>query len=266
MLNKNSPQNISLSKKSDNSNNFPKKNQEVSQQPDVLQKIEIQDKEEKGTKTLHSVASFLGLLAVLAGSIILFNTIGEDKIQRWVNMGGIWGPVLFVLIHALSIVFAPFEGSFLMLSSGRIFGNYWLAVFYVIIAGLIGSTANFWLARKFGQDLVKRIAGKKALESINNYSQKVDEHPILLVPLMATGLFDIIGYAAGLSRVRYQNFLFAVLISSFINVPIYVAVGNNLIGNKQALLWVGILVLVTILAYFIIKFILNKLKNKDLAK
>ena len=218
--------------------------------------------QEREENTLHSILSFLVLLMVLAGSIVLFNTIGEDRIQKWVSSGGVWGPVSFVVIHALSIIFAPFEGSFLMLSSGKIFGNFWLAVFYVILAGLLGSTINFWLARRFGQAVVKKVAGKAALETINKYSQKVDEHPILLVPLMATGLFDVVSYAAGLSRVKYRNFLIAICISSSINVPIYVAVGSNLIGNRQALFWVGALVVFVVVTYFLVKFVWYKINKK----
>jgi uncharacterized membrane protein YdjX (TVP38/TMEM64 family) len=224
--------------------------------------MEDKKKPNKKSETLHSIVSLLALLVILAVSIILFNLIGEDKIQKWVSMGGIWGPILFICIHALSIIFAPFEGSFLMFSSGRIFGNYWLAVFYVIVAGFLGSSVNFWLARKFGQKVVKKVAGKKALAVINEYSQKVNEHPVWLVPLMATGLFDIVSYAAGLSKIKYRNFLIAISLSSIINVPIYVAVGNGVIGNKQALPWIIGLVLLTVLFYFIIKFILNKLNPK----
>ena len=46
-------------------------------------------------------------------------------------------------------------------------------------------------------------------------------------------MFDIMGYVAGLTKLKYRNFLLAVSLSSIINVPIYVAIGKGFIENPN---------------------------------
>ena len=66
---------------------------------------------------------------------------------------------------------------------------------------------------------------------------------------MASTLFDIMGYAAGLSGIKYNKFLIAIIISSCVNVPIYVALGDNLLDNKEAIWWIVGMVLAIMIFY-----------------
>lgn len=206
------------------------------------------------SKELFGITIYLIILGAITWG---FSTIGVDKIKEIINSGGIWSPLLFILFHTLTIIVAPFEGSFLMLASGTLFG-FWLGVLYTIIAGVLGSSINFWISRIFGIKLVEKLIGHKAVENLNKISDRLDEHPILLIPLMATGLFDIVGYAAGLTKVKYKNFLIAVGFSSLINVPIYVAVGRGLIEGDNTFFWLIVGVGVATTVYFVLKYLQKK--------
>ena len=131
------------------------------------------------SKELFGIAIYLIILGTITWG---FSTIGVDKIKEIVNSGGVWSPLLFILFHTLTIIVAPFEGSFLMLASGTLFG-FWLGVLYTIIAGVLGSSINFWISRIFGIKLVEKLIGHKAVENLNKISDRLDEHPILLIPL-----------------------------------------------------------------------------------
>lgn len=203
------------------------------------------------------------LVGILIYAIILglitwgFSRIGVEKIQQIITAGGIWSPLLFILFHTLTIIVAPFEGSFLMLASGTLFG-YWLGVLYTIIAGFIGSSVNFWISRLFGTKIVEKLIGHDGVTKLNNLSDRLNDHPILLIPLMATGLFDIVGYAAGLTKVEYKKFLIAVSFSSLINVPIYVAVGRGLIEGDNTFIWLFVAILLVISIYVLLRFLQKK--------
>jgi uncharacterized membrane protein YdjX (TVP38/TMEM64 family) len=199
-------------------------------------------------------------VSVLIGTVILFQSVGVESIAAWVRSLGFFGPFLFVLIHTLSIVIAPLEGSVLMLASYGIFGNFWIAVGVVIVGGLMGSSINFWIARHYGKARIRKIIGPKMTTQIDRYTHLIDDHPLLLYPFMATTLFDIIGYAAGLTHIKYSRFMIAVLVSSLINVPIYVAIGAAFLNPRQGyevMLVAGVVFIVLSLAAYLIKKYLN---------
>jgi len=203
------------------------------------------------------------LLALIIYAIILglitwgFSRIGIENIKNIITAGGIWSPLLFILFHTLTIIVAPFEGSFLMLASGTLFG-YWLGVIYTIIAGFLGSSINFWISRVFGTKIVEKLIGHNGVNDLNKISHTINAHPILLMPLMATGLFDIIGYAAGLTKVKYQKFLIAVSFSSLINVPVYVAVGRGLIEGDNTVIWLFVAILLFVSIYILLRYLQKK--------
>jgi uncharacterized membrane protein YdjX (TVP38/TMEM64 family) len=212
-------------------------------------------------KHFRELLVFLVLIIFIFGTVYTFQSFGVDKIEQYIAGAGLWGPLFFILIHASTIVVAPFEGSFLMITSGVLFG-YWPGVAYTIIAGFIGSSINFWLSRRFGSKIVQKLIGKKGVEKINQISDYVDEHPVVLIPLMASTLFDLVGYAAGLTRVKYKNFLIAVAVSSVINVPIYVAVGRGFIRGENSLLWLVVGVSVVVSVYFLYRYLAKKIFSK----
>lgn len=183
-----------------------------------------------------------------------FSKIGIDNIKEIISKGGLLSPILFIIFHASTIIVAPFEGSFLMLASGTLFGYFW-GVVYTIIAGFLGSSVNFWISRIYGIKIVEKLLGHKVIENINKLATRINEHPILLIPLMATGLFDIVGYAAGLTKIEYKKFLIAVSFSSLINVPIYVAVGRGLIEGDNTFVWLAVGIILAIVIYYLLKYL-----------
>ena len=165
---------------------------------------------------------FIFSLALIA---YIFQIVGIDSITSFIESLGVFGPIIFILIHALSIVAAPLEGSVFMFVSGSLFG-FLPGSLYVIIAGILGGSINFWLARRLGRKFLENRLSKESREKIDKYSDIVSNRPYLLIPLMLTGLFDILGYACGLSRIRYRSFLIAVSVSS-LSVPFYVYFGEQ---------------------------------------
>ena len=219
-----------------------------------LQKIDV--KKEK-PNYWSIVVLILSVLIITT----IFQWIGTDNIKEFIEDSRHLGPLLFILMHTFSIVAAPLEGSVLMIASSQLFG-FWQAVLYVIIAGILGSSINFWLARIFGNRLLKTFLSKKRQIQIAKYSKKIDDNIFVLIPLMFTGLFDILGYTAGFSEIKYSKFLIAVLISS-ISVPFYVLAGNFAFGfNWQTLSIAGMLILSIIFGFIFYKRAFTDKKEK----
>lgn len=210
--------------------------------------------------TVSTILLFGGFLT------FLIRTIGANELREIVQQAGVFGPIIFILIHAITIMITPGGGGVvLILSSGTLF-DFWPGLFYSILSASIGASGNFWIARKFGKNLIGRIVSTQTLAKLDPITKRVNSgSPFLLVPIFSTSAFNLSCYAIGLTKIKYSKFISAVLISSAINAPIYVATGSSLIqgqGFWQYLTLPSVLVL-AILTYFIEEKLKKKWKKRS---
>lgn len=179
------------------------------------------------------------LKAIIAPTLIIsalifaysnFTKIPPEQIKEFINRGGVWSPLVYMLFHVLTIIFSVIGGgSFLVFSSGILFGV-WPGIFYSILSAFIGASINFWLARYFGQKVIKNIIGEENMQKIYKVTSRItDKNPVILVPLMLTSAFNFVCYASGLTDIKYSKFMTSVAITSLVSIPVYVAIGSSLI-------------------------------------
>ena len=182
--------------------------------------------------TIHKKEGILTLLTgvlVAVGVFAFIRSVGGDNLRTIVNSTGSLAPLVFIILHALTVIFSPFGGGgVLILSAGVLFGA-WLGMIYFILGAFVGALVNFYLGRVFGVRLLKYILGADNLEKTRSLATKLtaNSRVILLIALMSTSAFNVLCYACGLSKMKFRNFAIAVVISSLINTPIYVIVGQT---------------------------------------
>ena len=110
--------------------------------------------------------------------------------------------------------------------------NYFLIVFTVVSATLIGSTILFTLANKFGQKLLKKY-GKyikitpEKIKKIDKWFEKYGGWAIVIGRLIP-GLRIVTPIVAGLFGVSYKTFWVYTTIAAFIWTNIYFILGRFL--------------------------------------
>lgn len=162
-------------------------------------------------RTAVAVGLFI-LLVVGAGLVFLWNpTLGSaNDILTWLEARGHWAPmfvILLMIVHSL----VPFPAELLALCAGAIFGAVWGAVL-IWSGAMLGAILAFWLARAFGQEVVNRTLSKSHRDTLANWSAQQGTTALLIsrfIPLIA---FNLINYAAGLSRVRFTTFLWTTAV------------------------------------------------------
>lgn len=96
-------------------------------------------------------------------------------------------------------------------ANGLAFGAFWgglLSIFGATVAAAI----SFYLARALGRSPVEAIIGKAGLESADRWFARWDAYAVLVARLVPVISFDVISFAAGLSRMRFPGFLVATII------------------------------------------------------
>lgn len=173
------------------------------------------------------------LLAILCAVIIyicmalIFNFIGLENAKNWISKAGVWAPVVFIALCAISLVFAPLSGSSLFVAGGALFGKE-AGFILSFIASIIGCSTNFWISKKFGRRVVYRLLGKDNLEELDRFISKLKSRRSILYMIFIMPLSqDIVSYAVGLTKVKYTHFLISLILSATFVVAGYIYIGTS---------------------------------------
>ena len=175
------------------------------------------------------------LLAIICAVIIyismalIFKSVGLENVQNWIKTTGVWAPIIFVILCAISLVFAPLSGSSLFVVGGALFGKE-LAFILSFIASIIGCSTNFWISKKFGRRVAIRLLGEDNLEELDKLISKLKSRRSILYLIFIMPLSqDIVSYAVGLTKIKYTHFLISLIFSTTAVVGGYIYIGTNLL-------------------------------------
>ncbi|HSH79479.1 MAG TPA: TVP38/TMEM64 family protein [Herpetosiphonaceae bacterium] len=148
---------------------------------------------------------------------------------------GVWAPVVSALLMILQALAAPLPGFLLAFANGLAFGAFWGGMLSFVSAAL-AATISFWLARALGRPPVEALVGKAGLEQADRWFARWGTYTVLIARLVPIVSFDIISYAAGLTPMRFRNFLGATLLGMAPATFLYAYLGEQAPQYVQVLL------------------------------
>lgn len=155
----------------------------------------------------------IGLLGVWQFAPAVFadlrSLMDGDRVEMLVARAGLWGPVLIVTLMTLAVVASPIPSAPIALAAGAAYGHVWGTV-QVVIGAELGALIAFGLARVLGHDVLRRVFGDRVDAGLLG-SQAALTATVFASRLMPFVSFDMISYAAGLSRLRAWRFALATL-------------------------------------------------------
>ena len=166
---------------------------------------------------------------------------------------GIYAPIGIFVLRSSSIIIPALPGTAYSILAGAIFG-FKKAYILICLADLFSCTICFFLARKYGKDFLRNLAGKKFIYRIESFSKKrVENNIFIMTTILMTGFFDFACYTIGLTKTKWVKFLIALIISIIVsNIPI-VAFGAGILSEGKKIL------LLAIVGMIILSFINSKL-------
>jgi uncharacterized membrane protein YdjX (TVP38/TMEM64 family) len=155
----------------------------------------------------------IGLLAVWVFAPSVFtearDLLEPERVKILVARAGLWGPVVIVTLMTLAVVASPIPSAPIALAAGAAYGHVWGTVM-VVIGAELGALIAFGLARVLGHDALRRVFGNKVDAGLLG-SQNALTAMVFASRLMPFLSFDMISYAAGLSRLHAWRFAIATL-------------------------------------------------------
>lgn len=126
-------------------------------------------------------------------------------------------PLGFILLRAVPVIVAPIPGVAFDLLGIALFG--WkLGLVLALVGGHLGAITAFYIARRYREAVVRYVAPLRTLHRLeDHYSERQKFLILIAVRFITSPVFDYVNYAAGLTKMRFRNYL----LSTFIGVLPY---------------------------------------------
>lgn len=164
------------------------------------------------------------VVALLSPSI--FSILENGPIHSLIDGAGIFGPLVYMAILVVAVLISPFPLTPLMIIAVLLFGPVKTAI-YSAIGGTIGSLLAFRIGRAYGRAWVEKRFGKVS------FTEKLHPRKVALAIIVGRILpydgADIIGYGAGLTRIKTRHFLLASVFGGLPGLIVFAAIGGSLV-------------------------------------
>lgn len=176
---------------------------------------------------------------------------------------------LFIIAFLAAFIIPIPSGNILMIASGFASTGY-LNIFWIIIisiaGNILGDNLGYFLARKYGQEVLSRIGFRRILESktLKKIEIKFNEHPGFII---LSSRFEVlstlsVNLLSGISKTNYKKYLLFESIGSIMQVTFYSMVGylfvTSLGSFNRELSWIIFIVFVVIV---VIVFLNKRIKK-----
>ena len=180
---------------------------------------ECEYSEDKSSEKMYKKMSVFLLIIVLALLAVLIKAYldGEfrsvDTVRDYISRYGMFGPIVLTFIQAMQVVFPILPGFLGCVVGAVLYGP--LVGFLCNYIGIsVGSIIAYFLARKYGIDLVLELFSEKVY---NKWSRKVEKSKsygwfLFLATLLPLFPDDFLCYFSGLVKMDKKKFIWIIIL------------------------------------------------------
>lgn len=204
-----------------------------------------------GPRTIRWVRFALGLAVLAAfGLAYLLSEGFRSEVDRAVEIlgrgdvaglrdyilsFGAWAPIASALLMILQALVAPLPAFVLAFANGLAFGTF-LGGMLSLVSASLAAALSFWIARLLGRGPVEALMGRAHLGAADRWFLRWGAYAVLVARLVPVISFDIISYAAGLTRIGFWRFMLATMVGMAPATFLYAYLGGQAPQYVQVLL------------------------------
>lgn len=146
----------------------------------------------------------------VAQMISVLGTGDGDQIRDYLQGLGFWGPLVSLGLMVLQAVVAPIPGTVIALANGLAYGTMWGGVL-TLTGQTLAAIVCFALARRVGRARVESLTKSNSDDLNKSLLARWGALGIFAARLFPGLSFDVISYAAGLTRMSLSRFTLATV-------------------------------------------------------
>lgn len=191
------------------------------------------------------VAILFGVAIALAAASLGW-TFGftVERFEATIESWGAWGVLASVGLMILHS-FVPFPAEFLAIANGMIYGPLW-GTLVTWTGAMLGAFVAFGLSRWLGRPFVEVVVARRNWHAIDAWAAHEGAYVVLVGRLVPVIAFNLINYAAGLSRLSWWAFAWTTGLGILPLTVLMVVMGHNIhsLGwESWAALFAGVAIL-----------------------
>ncbi len=137
--------------------------------------------------------------------------LNPERLQVFISSFGSYAKLVFVLIQALQVVFAPVPGEVTGFVGGYLFGSIWGTVCSTV-GLMLGSSIAFGIARVLGIKFVEKIVKKEYIDKFNFFITHKGLYITFILFVIPGFPKDSLCYLLGLTHIRFIDLFLMNLI------------------------------------------------------
>jgi len=161
---------------------------------------------------IWGIVASIAFVAAVLGILVAFGVHEQVVVLlRWVEAQGIWGPLIFVLVMALVVVFL-LPGVLFTTGAGFVFGVV-EGTIYVVVGSTLGAAIAFQIARHFfGRRAADFVRSQAKLNLVSQEMTPNGWKITLLTRLIPFFPSKLSNYFFGLTKFSFQGYVVGTLI------------------------------------------------------
>jgi uncharacterized membrane protein YdjX (TVP38/TMEM64 family) len=173
------------------------------------------------------------LLLTIAGAYYL-GGLDPQVLQAWLSSTGVWAPFIYILVYTIGTLFL-LPSTPLNLSGGALFGVVWGTV-WTTVGAIIAAIISFWFSRTIGHDYVQRKFSQRWIK-IDQEIKAGGIYYVIAVRLLPLLPYGLVNFGAGLTSIRFRDYLWGTIIGTTPGLVPFVMMGNGLTAIRRGDLW-----------------------------
>ena len=145
----------------------------------------------------------------------------NEKLVEYIAGYGTIGPIIFMLLQIVQVIFPVIPGGASCLVGVLAFGPIW-GFIYNYVGLCLGSMAVFYLSRRYGLRLIRKLFSKETVDKYLGYIRTNKFNWIFMVGIFFPGApDDLLCYIAGVSKMKWHQFIWVILLGKPLTLVFY---------------------------------------------
>jgi len=181
----------------------------------------------KRTKAVICLAIVLGVVTV--GLVVMINAdveISARGFEEAIRALGIWGVLASIGLMVLHS-FIPFPAELVAIANGMVYGPV-VGTMITWTGAMLGASVAFCLARSLGRPFVERMVSRHNWQRLDEWAAQDGWRVVLVSRLIPVIAFNLVNYAAGLTRLTWWQFLWTTGVGILPLTLLMVIMGDNI--------------------------------------
>lgn len=157
-----------------------------------------------------ALAVIISCIAIIGGLHRYdMNFFTKSGLQEVITPLGVWGPLLYIAVLALSVVVSQIPGLPMACAAGAVWGT-WVGGLYSVVGGFLGAMMAYYLGHTLGRSSIRALSGK-TLYFTTRRGHFFLGWLVFITRLLPVVSFDLVSYGAGMARLSLPIYAGATL-------------------------------------------------------